>query len=88
MTEAPTGVLADTCFRQVEFAGILRGTEHPKAAGQLIDYMVSTGGATQDMWVTRLEVGSEIDDNTKGSVSMKNVTFEVNKETRSPVFGQ
>ena len=55
---------------------------------KLIDYMVSTGGATQDMWVTRLEVGSEIDDNTKGSVSMKNVTFEVNKETRSPVFGQ
>jgi hypothetical protein len=55
---------------------------------KLIDYMVSTGGATSDMWVTRLEVGSEIDDLTKGSVSMTNVTFEVNKETRSPVFGQ
>ena len=26
--EAPTGVLLDSCFRQIEFAGILRGTSH------------------------------------------------------------
>ncbi len=38
---APTGVLADSCFRQVEFAGILRGTEHPEAAAKLIDFMLS-----------------------------------------------
>jgi thiamine transport system substrate-binding protein len=37
----PTGVLADSCFRQVEFAGILRGTEHPEAAAKLIDFMLS-----------------------------------------------
>ena len=55
---------------------------------KLIDYLVQKGGATQDMYLTRLEVGSEIDDQTKGSVSMKNITFEVNGEKRSPVFGQ
>jgi len=55
---------------------------------KLIDYMVQKGGATQDMWVTRLEVGSEIDDNTKGKVTMSNVIFSVNGEKRSPVFGQ
>ena len=38
---APTGVLTDSCFRQVEFAGILRGTEHPEAAAKLIDFMLS-----------------------------------------------
>jgi thiamine transport system substrate-binding protein len=27
-TDAPTGVVESTCFRQVEFAGVLRGTEH------------------------------------------------------------
>ncbi|HEX7095419.1 MAG TPA: thiamine ABC transporter substrate-binding protein [Acidimicrobiales bacterium] len=38
----PTGVVADACFRQVEFAGILRGTEHPEAAAKLIDFLLST----------------------------------------------
>lgn len=37
---APTGVVASTCFRQVEFAGILRGTKHEAAAQQLIDFLI------------------------------------------------
>lgn len=37
----PTGVLFDSCFRQVEFAGILAGTQHPAAAAQLVDFMLS-----------------------------------------------
>jgi thiamine transport system substrate-binding protein len=39
VTEPPTGVIESTCFRQVEFAGVLRGTEYPRAAGQLVDYL-------------------------------------------------
>ncbi len=35
------GVVADACFRQVEFAGVLRGTEHPQAAAKLLDYLLS-----------------------------------------------
>ena len=38
---APTGVVTDGCYRQIEFAGILEGTEFPEAAGELIDYMLS-----------------------------------------------
>jgi thiamine transport system substrate-binding protein len=41
VSEAPTGVVEDACFRQVEFAGILRGTDHPEAAAKLIDFMLS-----------------------------------------------
>ena len=40
-TDAPTGVIEDTCFRQVEFAGVLRGTDSPDAARQLVDFLVS-----------------------------------------------
>jgi len=72
-----------------------RGTGQPQTSfsgkvdvKKLIDYLVQKGGATQDMWLTRMEIGSEIDDNTKGSVKMSNVTFSVNNEKRSPVFGQ
>jgi thiamine transport system substrate-binding protein len=41
MTEAPTGVVAETCFRQVEFAGVLRGTDNPDGSRKLIDFLVS-----------------------------------------------
>jgi thiamine transport system substrate-binding protein len=39
--DAPTGVIEDTCFRQIEFAGVLRGTDTPEAARQLVDFLVS-----------------------------------------------
>lgn len=39
--EAPTAVLEDTCFRQVEFAGVLRGTKHRDAARQVVDFLLS-----------------------------------------------
>ncbi len=38
--DAPTGVVESTCFRQVEFAGVLAGTEHPAAAARLLDFLV------------------------------------------------
>jgi thiamine transport system substrate-binding protein len=39
--DAPTGVVEDTCFRQVEFAGVLRGTDAPDSARRLVDFLVS-----------------------------------------------
>jgi thiamine transport system substrate-binding protein len=40
-TTAPTGALTDTCFRQIEFAGVLKGAAHPAAARKLVDFMLS-----------------------------------------------
>ncbi len=45
--QAPTGVMDESCYRQIEFAGILTGTEHPEAAGELIDFMLSPEFQTQ-----------------------------------------
>ncbi|CAN5252201.1 thiamine ABC transporter substrate-binding protein [soil metagenome] len=39
--EAPTGVVADGCFRQVEFAGVLRGARDERLAQAFIDFMLS-----------------------------------------------
>jgi thiamine transport system substrate-binding protein len=41
LDEAPTGVITDGCFRQIEFAGILAGTEAPEAASRLVDFLLS-----------------------------------------------
>ncbi|MHB9149313.1 MAG: thiamine ABC transporter substrate-binding protein [Thermoleophilia bacterium] len=39
--EAPTGVITDGAFRQIEFAGILAGTKAPRGARLLIDFLLS-----------------------------------------------
>jgi thiamine transport system substrate-binding protein len=40
-TEAPTAVLEDSCFRQIEFAGVLRGAPNEQGARKLVDFMLS-----------------------------------------------
>jgi thiamine transport system substrate-binding protein len=42
VSKPPTGVINTTCFHQVEFAGILRGSKNEKAAKLLVDYLAST----------------------------------------------
>jgi thiamine transport system substrate-binding protein len=39
-TEPTTASVDASCFRQVEFAGILRGTKHEKDAQRLVDFLV------------------------------------------------
>lgn len=41
ITEAPTGVALDTCFRQVEFAGLLKGAENAEGGKKLLDFLLS-----------------------------------------------
>jgi thiamine transport system substrate-binding protein len=38
---SPVGTMLDSCFRQVEFAGVLQGTAHRAAARKLVDFMLS-----------------------------------------------
>jgi thiamine transport system substrate-binding protein len=40
-TAAPTGVIEDSCFRQIEFAGVLRGARNEEGARRLVDFMLS-----------------------------------------------
>lgn len=38
---APTGIIEDTCFQQIEFAGVLRGSGNEEAARKLVDFLIS-----------------------------------------------
>jgi hypothetical protein len=49
----------------------------------LLDWLVNNHGYSKDLWLTRIEVGTEIDDNTGGTVTMKNISFEVNGTSKS-----
>ncbi|MDQ3671541.1 MAG: thiamine ABC transporter substrate-binding protein [Actinomycetota bacterium] len=39
--EAPTAVVEDSCFRQIELAGVLRGARNEDGARELVDFMLS-----------------------------------------------
>jgi len=41
LDEAPTAAITDSCYRQVEFAGVLAGTEHAEQARAVIDFLLS-----------------------------------------------
>ncbi len=38
---APTAALLDTCFRQVEYAGVIAGAANPTGAQQVVDWLLS-----------------------------------------------
>jgi thiamine transport system substrate-binding protein len=38
---APTGAMSTGCFRQIEYAAVLTGTEHPETASRLVDFLLS-----------------------------------------------
>lgn len=38
---SPVGTMLATCVRQIEFVGVLRGAEHPRAAQKFVDFMLS-----------------------------------------------
>jgi thiamine transport system substrate-binding protein len=40
-TEAPTAVVESSCYRQIEFAGVLRGVANEEGARKLVDFMLS-----------------------------------------------
>jgi thiamine transport system substrate-binding protein len=41
LEESPTAAVEDGCFRQIEYAGVLRGADNKGGAQELIDFMLS-----------------------------------------------
>jgi thiamine transport system substrate-binding protein len=40
INEPPTAVIESTCFRQTEYVGALRGTQNPRLAQKLVEYLL------------------------------------------------
>jgi hypothetical protein len=51
----------------------------------LLDWVMSKySGFSTDFWLTRIEVGTEVDDSTAGQAKLQNVSFEINGTTKTP----
>jgi len=57
-------------------------------AKAFLDWLVQKYSVSTDLWLTRIEIGTEFDDSTSGSVTINSVAFEVNSQTRSVVIAQ
>jgi thiamine transport system substrate-binding protein len=58
-----TSALLDTCFRQVEYAGVLTGAENPEGAQALIDFMLSRPfqeALPESMYVFPVDAGAAL----------------------------
>jgi thiamine transport system substrate-binding protein len=63
MTTAPTGTLLETCFRQVEYAGVLAGAANPEAAQRVVDFLLSPefqAGLPEAMYVYPVDKATEL----------------------------
>ena len=81
-TVAPTVSLDETCFRQVEFAGVLRGAAHPEGARKLIDFML-TQRFQRDMPL-QMFVDPAVPNTPLPPVFQKFATVPADPLTRSP----
>jgi thiamine transport system substrate-binding protein len=64
-TEAPTAALLDTCFRQVEYAGVLAGGANPAGAEALIAFLSSVpfqNDIPGSMWVYPVNTDAALPD--------------------------
>jgi thiamine transport system substrate-binding protein len=62
---APTGVIESTCIRQVEFAGVLAGTDAPDEARRLVDFLITPefqAALPLNVFVFPVTAGVELDD--------------------------
>ncbi len=61
--QTPTGVIADTCFRQIEFAGVFAKAKNPGAAEAFIEFMLGTSfqqDMTTQMYVYPVVGGTQL----------------------------
>lgn len=85
LTEAPTAAVTTpgTCFRQIEFVGILKGTENRDLAEKWIDFMLSTTFQEDiplNMYVFPTNSNAVLDETFQKYLDVPEITADVTPE--------
>ncbi len=70
-------------YRQWRLTSSTRNFSGTVDVKKILDHHVNNEGWPNTLWISRLEVGTELDDGSAGTVTIKNITFEVNGQKRS-----
>lgn len=81
----PTAAITapDTCFRQVEFVGVLKGTKNPELARKWIDFMLSVSFQEDmpgQMFVLPVNQNAWLDDNFSRLLQIPEKTIQIDPE--------
>lgn len=77
---APTTALLDTCFRQVEYAGVLAGAKNPDGAKKVVDWLLSPAvqaAIPESMYVYPVDSSVELPESWVTYAPMATQTFVV-----------
>lgn len=78
-----TAALLDTCFRQVEYAGVLAGADNPEGARALLDWMLSDevqSALPDSMYVYPVVPGAEVPEDWAAYAPQPTDPYEVSPE--------
>jgi thiamine transport system substrate-binding protein len=78
-----TAALLDTCFRQVEYAGVLAGADNPEGAAALVDWMLSDevqSALPESMYVYPVMPGASVPDDWARFAPQPTDPYEVSPE--------
>ncbi|CUR62363.1 ABC transporter, periplasmic substrate-binding protein, ThiB family [metagenome] len=75
-----TAALLDTCFRQVEYAGVLEGADNPEGAAALVDWLLSDevqSALPESMYVFPVMPGATVPDDWAAFAEQPSDPYEV-----------
>ena len=81
--ETTTAALLDTCFRQVEYAGVLAGADNPEGAAALVDWMLTDevqSALPEAMYVFPVMPGATVPDDWARFAPQPTDPYEVSPE--------
>lgn len=81
--ETTTAALLDTCFRQVEYAGVLAGADNPEGAAALVDWMLTDevqSALPESMYVFPVMPGATVPDDWAQFAPQPTDPYEVSPE--------
>ncbi|MCV2392996.1 thiamine ABC transporter substrate-binding protein [Actinotalea sp. M2MS4P-6] len=77
---APTAALLDTCFRQVEYAGVIAGAANPEGAQEVVDWLLSPevqAAIPESMYVYPVDSGVALPDSWAQFAPLATAPFTV-----------
>ncbi len=78
----PAGQAQQWKYRQYRLKSSTRQFSGTVDVKKMLDHLVGQGWP-KDLWIARFEVGTELDDGSAGTVTIRKITFEVNGQQRA-----
>jgi hypothetical protein len=78
----PDGQAEQWKYRQFRLTNASKQFDGTVDVKKILTYLTAEGWPA-NLWIARLEIGTELDDGSAGTVTIKKITFEINGQERA-----